>query len=69
MPLTSNLKWATAPGNVELSSKHTGLPKDSIALVSQLATLDKSELEDRCGKIPRSMMNLVLRGIDIIFDR
>ena len=29
VPLTSNLRWATAPGNVLLPAQRTGLPKDS----------------------------------------
>ncbi len=41
VPLTSNLHWAQAPGNVTLSAKATGLPKDSVANVSQVVTLDK----------------------------
>ena len=47
VPLTSNLRWAEAPGNLLLASKVTGLPKDSVANVSQLVTLDKSSLTDR----------------------
>jgi len=31
VPVTSNLRWAEAPGNVLLTSKVTGLPKDSVA--------------------------------------
>lgn len=34
VPLTSNLRWADAPGNVLLSARSTGLPKDSVANVS-----------------------------------
>ncbi len=51
VPLTSNLRWAEAPGNVLLASKVTGLPKDSVANVSQLVTLDKSSLTERIGKL------------------
>ena len=40
--LTSNLRWAEAPGNVLLSARLTGLPKDSVANVSQLVTLDRA---------------------------
>ena len=36
IPLTSNLKWATAPGNVMLTKRLTGLTKDSVANVSQI---------------------------------
>jgi mRNA interferase MazF len=42
VPLTSNLKWALAPGNVSLSAKITGLPRDSVANISQIIALDKS---------------------------
>ena len=40
--LTSTLRWEEAPGNVRLSGRSTGLPRDSVANVSQLVTLDKS---------------------------
>ena len=32
VPLTSNLKWASAPGNVQLSARATGLPRVSVAM-------------------------------------
>ena len=41
VPLTSNLKWAEAPGNVELPAKSTGLSKDSVANVSQIVSLGR----------------------------
>ncbi len=44
IPLTSNLKWSDAPGNISLSPRLTGLPKESVANVSQIVTLDKSLL-------------------------
>jgi mRNA interferase MazF len=34
VPLTSNMEWADAPGNVELPARSTGLSKDSVANVS-----------------------------------
>ena len=39
VPLTGNLLWANAPGNVALSARFTGLAKDSVANVSQIVTL------------------------------
>ena len=60
--LTSNLKWATAPGNVLLPAEATGLPKESVANVSQLVTLDKSDLTERTRKLSRSKLDLVLSG-------
>ncbi len=69
VPLTSNMKWADAPGNVLLSSRSSGLPKDSVANVSQIVTLDKSLLSDRTGKLPRSQLGLVLSGINIVLGK
>ncbi len=69
VPLTTNLKWAGAPGNVLLGSDLTGLPKDSVANVSQLVTLDKSLLTERVGKIPRAKSQLLFSGIDVILGR
>jgi mRNA interferase MazF len=47
--LTSDLRWANAPGNVLLTARATGLPKDSVANVSQLVTLDREALTERAG--------------------
>ena len=69
VPLTSNLRWANAPGNVPLSARLTGLPKDSVANVSQIVTLDKELLTERVGKLPRAKQELLLAGIDVVVGR
>jgi len=69
VPLTSNQRWADAPGNVELAARSTGLPKDSVANVSQILTLDRSALTERTGKIGRAKLDLILAGIDVVLDR
>ncbi len=69
VPLTSNLKWAGAPGNVSLSPQLTGLPQESIANVSQIVTLDKSLLAEHVGKLPQPKLKLILSGIDIVLGR
>jgi mRNA interferase MazF len=67
--LTSNLRWADAPGNVKLTARATGLPRESVANVSQLVTLDKSTLTERVGKVPAAKLELVLAGIDVVLGR
>ena len=67
--LTSNLRWVEAPGNVLLSARLTGLPKDSVANVSQLVTLDREALSERVGVLPTKKLELVLLGIDIVLGR
>jgi mRNA interferase MazF len=67
--LTGNLKWAAAPGNVPLSARETGLPKDSVANVSAIITIDKQTLTERVGRIRRPKLELVFAGIDTILGR
>ena len=69
VPLTGNLFWAHAPGNVILSASETGLPKDSVANVSQIVTLDLHSLTERVGKVPVPKLELILAGIDLILGR
>jgi mRNA interferase MazF len=69
VPLTSNLKWADAPGNVLLAAKEATLPKDSVANVSQLVALDRAVLTERAGRIPSKKLALILSGIDVVLGR
>ena len=65
MPLTGNLRWAHAPGNVLLDVGATGLPKPSVANASQIATLDRTWLTEMVGRLPEEKLELVLSGIDV----
>ena len=69
VPLTSNLLWADAPGNVLLRTRMTGLPKDSVANVSQVIALDRALLEERVGRISRAKIDLLLAGLDAVLGR
>jgi mRNA interferase MazF len=69
IPLTSNLRWAEAPGNVLLSARASGLPKESVANVSQVITLDREFLTEEVGKLSKRQLELILAGIDIVLGR
>lgn len=69
VPLTSNLKWAQAPGNVLLRARETGLDRDSVANVSLPVAADKAQLTERAGKISRRKLELVFAGIDVVLGR
>ena len=69
VPLTSNLRWADAPGNVLLTAGMTGLPRDSVANVSQVVALDRTLLEERTGRISPAKIDLLLAGLDIVLGR
>jgi mRNA-degrading endonuclease toxin of MazEF toxin-antitoxin module len=46
-----------------LSRRHTGLPRDSIASASQIATLNKDDLESLVGTLPRRLLDQVDEGV------
>jgi mRNA interferase MazF len=69
VPLTSNLKWASAPGNVLLPPPDTGLSKESVANVSLIVALDRQQLTERVRKLPPRRLQLILAGIDTVLGR
>jgi len=69
VPLTSNLKWAGAPGNLLLKARATSLSKDSVANVSQIVALDRGFLTERVGKLAPAKVQLLLSGIDVVLGR
>lgn len=66
--LTSNAALLAAPGNVLLPSKQTGLPRDSVANVTQLVTLDEDYLAEKAGRIPPKLMAQVDGGLKLVLD-
>jgi mRNA interferase MazF len=64
--LTSNIQLAEAPGNVLLPFKATGLPKDCVANVSQIFTVDKRFLVERVGSLPKDLLEEVDEGLRAI---
>jgi mRNA interferase MazF len=69
VPLTSNLRLASAPGNVSLRARATGLPEDSVANVSQIVTVDRGLLTERTGHVSQNLLETVLSGIDLVLGR
>lgn len=64
--ITSNTQLAEAPGNVLLPREASGLPKDSVANVSQILTLDKAFLVERIGSLPNSLQEEIDEGLRTI---
>ena len=67
-PLTTNLKRASAPGNVSLDKKESGLPKESVVNVSQVFTVDKTQLDEYVGTLSSKRITEILNGIKLILD-
>ena len=69
IPLTSNLRWAEAPGNVLLTARMTRLPRDSVANVSQVVALGRGLLEERVSRLSRAKIDLLFAGLDTVLGR
>lgn len=66
--LTSNIVLSRAPGNTLLRRRRTGLPRDSVVNASSIATLNKSDLEELVGALPRDVMDDVDHGLRWFLD-
>lgn len=66
--LTSNARLLDAPGNVLLPAADSGLPRDSVANVTQLVTLDEDFLAERAGRIAARVMARVEAGLKLVLD-
>ena len=66
--LTSNLKRATAPGNVLLEPREANLPEQSVVNVSQIFTVDKSQLGEKIGTLSSRRVHEVLDGIGLLLE-
>ncbi len=66
--LTTNTRLAEAPGNVLLSRRNTGLPKDSVANVSQVVTADKKFLTELVASLEPRLMMRVENGLRIVLS-
>ena len=64
--LTSTIRLVDAPGNVLVPAKAAGLPKDSVANVSQLVTLDRDFLVERTGQLRARLMAEVDAGLKLV---
>lgn len=66
--LTSNVRWAGAPGNVLIAAGMAGLSQQSVANVTQLQTIERSDLDDKLGKLPRQVMRDIDAGLRRVLD-
>ncbi len=61
--LTSNLHKASEPGNVLLEVGEGNLPKQSVVVVSQISSVDKSRLGERIGSLSQARVEQILAGL------
>jgi mRNA interferase MazF len=66
--ITSNLRLLDAPGNVLLTARSAGLPRDSVANVSQILTVDQAVLSERVIQLDSVTMTAIGRGMRLVLD-
>ena len=67
-PLTSNLKRAAAPGNVLLEKGEGNLPKESVVNISQVITVNKSDLVEKIGSLSRARIKQIIEGVKLAIE-
>lgn len=66
--LTSNLRRANSPGNVLLEAGEAELPEQSVVNVSQILTIDKSQLGEKIGTLSAERVGQILDGIRLVLE-
>ena len=66
--LTTNVRLLDAPGNVLVPAPGSGLPKDSVANVSQLITVDRSDLQELAGRLDAATLRRVDLGLRLVLN-
>ena len=66
--LTSNLKMAQAPGNVLLAKGEANLPKQSVVNISQIYTVNKSDLVEKIGRVSEKRFSEILEGLKLLTE-
>jgi mRNA interferase MazF len=64
--LTTNIKRANSPGNVLLEVGEANLPKQSIVVVSQVSTVNKSQFGEFIGTLTNERINQILAGMQFL---
>jgi mRNA interferase MazF len=64
--VTSNIKLAEMPGNVFVTARNSGLDRDSVVNVSQIFTIDKSDVLDQIGHLGKRDMKEIDDGLRLV---
>jgi len=66
--LTSNLKRADAPGNVLIKRGEANLLKDSVVNISQVLTVNKSDLAEKIGSLSMARVKQIIEGLKLLLE-
>ena len=66
--ITSNKKLSSVPGNVLLKKGMVNLPKTSVVVVSQMATVDKNRLLEKIGTLGKETLEEIIKGCQMVIS-
>ena len=66
--LTSNIERAKAPGNVLIRKEEGNLPKHSVANISQIITVNKSDLVEKIGSLSSARVKEIVDGVKLLIE-
>ncbi len=66
--LTSNLKRAKAPGNVLLQKREGNLKKTCVVNISQIITVNKSDLVEKIGSLSSATIEKIIEGVELLVE-
>lgn len=66
--LTTNLKRAQAPGNVMLNKGEANLENKSVVNISQILTVNKSDLSEKIGTLSSEKISEIIKGIKLLVE-
>jgi mRNA interferase MazF len=66
--LTTNLHRAKAPGNITLNKGEANLPKESVVNISQIYTVNKSDLIEKIGQVSEKRISEILEGLNLLTE-
>ena len=66
--ITSNLQYATLPGNVRLRKGEANLPRPCVVNVTQAHTIDRAYLRGKIGTLPQAILRRVWEGVRLVLE-
>jgi len=64
----SNMDRGKSPGNVVLRKGEANLPKASVVNITQVITVNKSDIKEKIGTLTKRRINEIIAGIKLLVD-
>lgn len=66
--ITTNMRLADIPGNVELAPQQSGLPRESVVNMTQIVTANRADLVELVGRVSARKMEQIENGLRMVLS-